>query len=422
MSEFYRDLLVLICIGLLGWGLIRVERIYQYPFFMGSVIASFVLPQAFALCQNPGGITEQALERVLLMSCLCAVACWLGYEGKVNRKWVSKLNIPIDERKLNLAAIVLMFQGLLFSFLISRTTIDRASNGNWTGPATIYLFLAQTINIAFSIFFLQVLKRPTLPNIVLTAVSGLPLLGELIGGRRQPTITFIIIVGLSFWLIKRIHPPRWSVVLALVLMFIIIPTLAELRGEFWTLLFNQSWNELQIAIQRALQGQSSGDILELRNAAVAMEASDTLNLFGYGSGWWDSIVFQYVPAQILGADFKDSLQIKLITPELLQKLYGYNYPTGTTLTGIGESFKEFGYFGALIFALLGYSFKHLWISATYESSMFSRFLYMGLVSPAMLAITHGVGWFLTGALFQIFFAGLVAYYSRARYSSSIVKS
>lgn len=356
------------------------------------------------------------------MSCLCAIACWIGYENKVNRSWVNKLNIPIDHKKLRFAATVLMAQGLLFNFLLSRTTINMANNGNWTGIATIYLFFAQTINIAFAIFCLQALKRPTLPNILLTVVSALPLIGELIGGRRQPTLTFIIILGLSLWLIKRVRPPRWLVIFALLLMFIIIPTLAELRGSLWSLLVSENWNELQISVQKALQSQGSGNILELRNASIAMDASDQLNLFGYGSGWWDSLVFQYVPAQILGTDFKNSLQFKLITPELLQRLYGYNYPTGTTFTGIGDAFKEFGYFGALVFAIIGYCFKHIWISAAHDESTFSRFLYMGLVSPAMLAVTHGVGWFLSGALFQVIYCGLVAYYCRARYTPSTVES
>ena len=53
MAETYRNLLVIVCLGLFVWGLIRIERIYQYPFFMGAIFLSFLVPQAFALVNNP---------------------------------------------------------------------------------------------------------------------------------------------------------------------------------------------------------------------------------------------------------------------------------------------------------------------------------------------------------------------------------
>ncbi len=72
MAQIYLDILVIICLGLIAWGLVCLERVYQYPFFMGSIFISFLLPQAFALIKNPGQVSQQALERVLLFSCLCA--------------------------------------------------------------------------------------------------------------------------------------------------------------------------------------------------------------------------------------------------------------------------------------------------------------------------------------------------------------
>jgi len=96
MAEIYRNLLVIICLGLLGWGFIRIERIYQYPFFMGAIFLSFLVPQAFALVENPGQLDQESLERVLLMSSLCAAACWVGYQGKPNFIWLTKLQIDID--------------------------------------------------------------------------------------------------------------------------------------------------------------------------------------------------------------------------------------------------------------------------------------------------------------------------------------
>ncbi|WP_341524653.1 hypothetical protein WKK05_18645 [Nostoc sp. UHCC 0302] len=417
MAETYRDLLVLICLGLLSWGVIRVERIYQYPFFMGSLFLSFILPQAFSLVSNPGAaITPEALERVLLVSCLCAAACWLGYEIKPNPKWLAKLNVVLDERKLFRAGFALMLQGYLFNILLARTIA--ASNGVLESgtSATIFIFFGNVIYIAFAIFLLQTLKRPKAINFICTVLSGYIPLQTVLIGRRQPTMTFIIFIGISLWLVHHYIPPRWAVVTSIVMITFLIPLFAELRGEFWNLVFSGKWQEILTASQRAFAGQQKGDILELRNAAFLMDATEHTGLYGYGSGWWDSIVFQYVPGQIVGFEFKKSLQFKLVTPETLKKLYGYEIPGGTTPTGVGDSFTEFGYFGCIVFGLIGYFFKHLWISAVYQKSTASRLLYMGLVSPAMVGITHGIGRFWQEAIFQVSFVCLVAYYSRTKYN------
>ncbi len=417
MAETYRDVLVLICLGLLGWGVIRVERIYQYPFFMGSMFVSFILPQAFALIANPKEVTPDALERILFVSCLCAAACWIGYEIKPKPKWLLKLNVAIDERKLFRAGIVLMANGLFFNFLLSRTIPERAaSNGNWTGPATIYLFFSQTTQVALGIFLLQALKRPNIVNLICTLLSGWPLLGAVLIGRRQPTMTLLITIGLSLFWIRRFIPPRWLVITGMLSITFLIPVLGALRGDFWNLVFSGKWQNILAASEYAFNDQQKGDLLELRNAALLMDVVDRTGLYGYGTGWWDNIVFQWVPGQIVGFEFKKSLQFNLWSTylNLLKEFYAYKIPIGYTFTGVADSFAEFGYFGFMSFVLIAYIFKHLWISATYYQNTSSRLLYIGLVSPAMIALTHAVGFAIQQSSFQLIFIGLAVYFSRVK--------
>jgi len=413
MPEIYRNLLTLICISLLGWGLIRTERIYQYPFFMGAIFISFLLPQAYSLVANPGLLSQQAVASVLLISCLSAIACWVGYQGKPNKKLIEGLNINLNQTKLFHVVLILTFIGYLFNYLINQSSIQIANaNGNWTGEATIYYFFAQIIYIAFSILLLRAIRHPSILNIILALIAGWIPLQTVLAGRRQPTMTFAIIVGISFWLVRRYLPPRWLIIVAIFLMSVLLPAIGQLRGLFWELLFNGKWNEIISTVQEQLAIQQTGEILELKNAAYYIDAVTHLNLYGLGAGWWDSIIFQYVPGQIVGFGLKESLQFKLITEQTLYDLYGYSVHMGTTITGVGDSFMEFGYLGCLIFALIGYLFKHLWISANYNNSLCGSILYIELVSPAMLALTHGIGRFLQEAIFQIIIIFLVILYSR----------
>ncbi|PZV27790.1 MAG: hypothetical protein DCF12_02280 [Snowella sp.] len=424
MAEIYRNLLVIVCFGLLGWGLIRMERIYQYPFFMGAIFISFLLPQAFALVNNPGLLDQTALERVLLVSSLCAAACWLGYQGKPNIRWLSQFQTNIDKNKLFQAANLLMFIGYLCYFL-RQNTPDTTIDGSLTGAGTIYFFFGQTIYIAFSIFLLEVFKKPSIQNIIFTLLSGWIPLQRVLIGRRQTTMVLVIMIGFSFFLIRRYVPPRWLVILAIFLMTVLIPAIGAMRGNLWDAVFSGEWQTILSTSQKSLDTLNKGEILELRNAAFLIKATAHLNLYGLGAGWWDAIIQTLIPGQILGFGFKQSLQFNFLagpnnlrTNNILYDLYGYSWQSGTTPTGIGESFVEFGYLGCLVFALIGYFFKHLWVSAYYHKSLFSSLLYMGLISSAMLSLTHGIGRFLQEALFQIGVISLVIFYSRSEQNKS----
>lgn len=415
MAEIYLDLLILICLGLLGWGLIRLERVYQYPFFMGSIFVSFLVPQGFALINSPGLVSQEALARVLIVSSLCAAMCWLGYQFKPNTKFLKTLNIPIDSRKLVKAGLVLTAIGHFFSFLISRTAPEAAENGNWTGVITIYYFFASVSYIAFAILFVLTLRQPTIKKIIFTIIAAYPPFSAVFeSGRRQGTAAFILIIGLSLFYVYRYLPPRWLVIAAVVLTLLLLPIIGQYRGEFWAMVF--SGNLGKIDFTEGLNKVLEGKVLELRNAAILMDAAERTGQYTYGTGYWDSLVFRYIPGQILGRYFKESLQFKLGNYDLVT-LFGYRIPSGSTPTGIGDSFLEFSYFGCLFFAVQAYVFKHLWISSVHLESIFSQILYMGLLSPALVGLTHGTSRFFQDGLFQLIFVGLVAVYSRKKSKS-----
>ena len=280
MAEIYRNLLVIICLGLLGWGFIRIERIYQYPFFMGAIFLSFLVPQAFALVENPGRLDQESLERVILMSSLCAGACWVGYQGNPNVKWLTKLKINIDTEKLFRAAIFLMVIGYVCYFLRAENSSTKlTSGGAMTGAGTIYTFLGQTIYIAFSIFILETLKKPSIQNIIFTLCAAWIPIQRILVGRRQTTMVLVIMIGVSFWFIRRYIPPRWLVITSIFLMMILIPAIGKMRGSFWDALFNGQWQQILSTSQKALDTQQKGTILELRNAAFLIDATVHLKEF-----------------------------------------------------------------------------------------------------------------------------------------------
>jgi hypothetical protein len=414
MINFYFYILVIICGFVFSWGLMRSERVYQYPFFMSAIFISFILPQAYSLKNDMDHTPESALAKVFIMSCLCAAMCWIGYQISPDRKWLNILNIEIDDRKLFKVGIFLMICGYIFSFFLNTGEAQTADNGNWTGLYTIYYFVFKVIYIALAIFLTQAIDKPSFNNLSCVILAFIPaFIPVLLLGRRQLTIVILIIFGLSFWFVKKYIPPRAIFVLLVLLGVYAIPLIGDIRGEIWRLVLSNDLSSLYLASQESFQELIEGNVLELRNAAMVIEASTLLNRYGYGTGFWDALVFQYFPGQFFGYELKESLMLHWGLNNVTS-VFGYKISNGSTLTGIGDTFVEFNYLGCMIFGAIGYIFKTLWISANYYKSKVSILLYIGLISPALVAVSHGVGRFIQEALFQLLVAGFIVYFARSK--------
>jgi hypothetical protein len=161
-------------------------------------------------------------------------------------------------------------------------------------------------------------------------------------------------------------------------------------------------------------------VLELRNAAFIIDS--TIN-FGLGTAYWDQLVFRFVPAQILGRSFKEGLMFRTSDERLRQEMASkaYRIMPGSTTTGMADSFREFGYFGALFFAVLAVVFKSLWRASLYRNAIFAQLLYIQISTSAMRAITHQTVDFLPGVVYNLIFLGLAALYARQRQSQGAIR-
>src|SRR5437879_1106538 len=154
-------------------------------------------------------------------------------------------------------------------------------------------------------------------------------------------------------------------------------------------------------------------ILELRNAAAMIESVKATGNYEYGAGYWNHLVFRYVPAQILGTRFKDSLRIQtgwdIVQTAVTQT--GFELSRGSTITGMGDAFQQFGWFGCLFFGLMGMIFRNLWAASLQPKALFEQLLYMSSCTTAMRSVTHWTLDFLPGLLYNILFLGLALIYA-----------
>lgn len=412
MEHFYFWTLSALVGGTLIHGLAKTERFFEYPYFMATAFAVFIIPQAVSLVRFPGAVNEEWLGNTLLMACLCFGMCWFGYRINVSLAEGALVTAPMRWRRLFLGSLVFIAISYYFNFLISRMTPDETGGSMWTGPVTIYGFFALLIYPAFAICLRYALETGRLIAWAATIVAALPPLHTALVGRREATVQFALTLCLTVFFTRGVRPPRIAIAAVVTAAMLAIPATGTYRG----LIAERDWKGVRQIdlIENFRVYLTEESILELRNGALLMEATAQTKHYEWGTGYWDQLVFRFVPAQWLGNEFKESLMFHPSDERLVDELLalGYQIPVGSTLTGIGDSFQQFGYFGCLFFAVLGVFFRSLWEATKRPNGLVAQLFYIQISTSAMRAVTHQTVDFLPGMIYQAIFLGMLALFAR----------
>jgi hypothetical protein len=393
----------------------RPVRIYQYPYFMTAAFAIFILPQAISLIHFPDAAPSWAVEAVLLMACLCLAMCLFAGAFPTSRWIVRHTTQAVRDDRLFHAGVGLVVVGHIANHFMTSAANALEDPTLWTGRVTIYYFFASLLIPGFAISLRVAFMRGGFLPWLVTAIAAWPsIVAAALYGRRETAVALLVIVGMTVFYQKRILPPRILVGGAILLAMLLIPAthsyriLADSKGlgglEQLDLIgnFNQYLNE--------------SSILELRNAAMIIDVTSLLGSYEYGAAYWNELVWRFVPAQLVGADVKEALTMRIYEETLEYNLWrvGYVMPTGSTVTGIGDAFLQFGYLGSLFFLVLGIGVRSLWAASLRPDSAFAQLLYICTMTSAMRAVTHGTADYLPGLVFYLLFLGLAVFYARER--------
>lgn len=411
MAEMLLLIFLLICFSLLGTILLVPRRLYEYPYFMAVGFAVFILPQLISLSLNTRTVPPGAYETLLFMSSLCLGMCWLGYRVRPNKWFFEKLIFTLNPQRFFLAGAFCVGISFIFYYLISDLTEQETGGSQWTGVVTIYHFFSQLIYLGFSICFFSALRQPKPAYVFMSCLAALPPLRDaLVYGRREPTVLFLVIIGMGLLFWRQWVPPRWSIITFALASLIAINTITPIRIALQE---DNPWQAVRKIdfIQEFKSGVEDGHAYELRNAAFLIYATQITNQYQLGSVYWDQMVKRFVPAQWFGHRFKEALQFN-INRANAKLVFGYDAPVGTTFTGIADAFVQFGYLGCFFFAFLGWFFKNLWVVATYTRNPAVQICYVVAAISALRSVTHETADFLPGLFYVALFMGLVTYYAR----------
>ncbi|MEQ8822386.1 MAG: O-antigen polymerase [Sumerlaeia bacterium] len=413
MTTLLLAVLFLSNFSVLAWCFIKRERIYEYPFFLGGIFAVFVLPQALALAQNPEPMSTQAVNRIFVVSILCLLGGFAGYfVYRPKPSTLSRFDSHLHPVRVFHAGILFLVVGLVsFRLMLQSATAGSSSIGNFTGWSTKFHFFSQLVYPALAILIFNAIRKKTLGSYILVlAAAAMPLRSAIKWGRREDMATLALTIGIALFFEKGYKVNRAVALGGLLFVAVAIPFTTIYRqysrdGRYSEML---QYNPVEIFIEHV----NAGEVLELRNAAYYADTALVTNTIAYGTGYWDTMVFRFVPAQFVGAEFKNSLRFKIgreIHPDIKYAIH-----PGTTKTGMGDTFEQLGYFGFVVFLIIGAIFRFVWSLARERENVAAQVMYVTLVPSAMTSVTHGTMRFFPDFVFLLVFIGIMVLHARTR--------
>lgn len=367
------------------------------PFLFSCVSLGWLTPQMLTVSRNNFELSD-GLQIFSLMSLLCLIFVTIAFElGRRNTPSFQEslrenLSKSLDEATVAFIATALTGFVILMTILLGNQTAAIESRELWTGRITIIYFFHNVKMLSFFLSVCLLLKQPKKLYIVLAlANAAIYFPGIFIYFRRRAFFECFFVIALAFFFVRNKTFSRIVVMAGVFIASIGVFAVGNLRDASYDKATNQyrlpSLSDLeQVDFTNSLPFISDVPSSEVRSGTILVSAADARSELSLGRQSWNRLVFQFVPAQFLGAQFKSSLLFENISPEYLIIDAGYNIHLGSTNTGIAEAFMEFSYMGCLIFAVFSWLLGIAWRYMSAGFIMGGALYVIGII-PFTLSVT-----------------------------------
>lgn len=413
-------LLIILSTGLLAvfmWAGLNPRHLYRFSVLWSASFAGFALPQLIGIGNETSQLTvgvlpEGAHDLVTLVSILSLAGIVIGDSRGVNHPG----HRPIigwdryNSERITIVAVSLALTGWLI-FQIGYSMLDKryleTLGTQASGPITILYFFLAMQRYGFALCLLCYFRyRSVIALLTSIFIIGSQFVTFLLYARRGTTadILFILLLGLYFG--RRIVLPSWLLASVFLAGTLFSNSIGAFRNQE-DVPFLERLEKADLFGQFAWTLNNGG--LELTNAAVIIWAVDHEGDFDYGTAIWNQLVHAYFPGQIFGFELKRALMFTERNHAF--EVCNYTAVSGSTATGMCDSFRSFWYFGCISFFIIGYVMGRWYVRAN-QGDVWSQLAYMALMVSALHTITHGTPWLLNGYIHMFVFAYFPLYWAR----------
>ncbi|WP_123906253.1 hypothetical protein [Sphingorhabdus sp. YGSMI21] len=369
------------------------------PALMALVFAAWFAPQLFSAGQI-STIPQDAVFDVGMLALFCILAVFFGWWRGVATpiRTPSKRIIINVDALIAPVALLTIFTTVMNIYLNQMRGSEAGQVSQWTGPITIVAFFAglRTIPLVFSLLMVMHKRTPlTLTLAVANLAVTIPV--ALIYLRRSEMVDLGIAILGALWFARRIRIAPLYIVAGAVLFAVVVFTIGPLRsaqnthesqtGQNVSIINPILWKNIDVGKAVATSIDKSPDV---QNAVYRTKYLNDYGGFSYGATVWNKFVLSFIPGQILGKDFKVGLLIASsgIAAEDIYYRYNFEYQTGTTSTGVGSAYADFGYLGFFYYLLVGYIMARIYRVAMRGDPWFQT-AYLAILPFCLTMITHG---------------------------------
>ena len=373
-------------------------RYFEFPFWAATLALGWFLPMAIGGLSIARQFPDGAYTASMFFAVLCTLALWAGYAWAVGRvpQGGSWLGARFDARKLYWAGAFLCSVGFFFQYKLSTLPEELTSMTQWSGAAVKYLFLSNIFIFGFVTLWLLYLSKRRFfsPGLLLFILPSLFLLvsSAVLKGRRAAMMNLVSYLAASLWFVRRVALPRWMLVVGLCFGL----TLVNAIGVYRSIMYQKdlTLSERLAKVAEADLSGSTANVLqesgaEFMNYVYYRQIYVETGEYDFGAAHWNELVFNYVPAQIVGRGLKESLMVPLCNHiDLAAEKYGYFFGLGTTTTGYFDAFASFAWLGFVKYLIIGGIMGVLYRHAM-QGDFLGQLLYVYALGTAMHAISHG---------------------------------
>lgn len=415
MNIFFICLCVLLAAIVLR-GVIGGKSVLEFPVIASLLGLAWIVPQGVALENLPTQSYDTGAFWVYVTACFAFIALGFAFGRYMQTNTGAQTAVASTERfdmnRLTVAAGVLGGLGIAAYFLMG--TVDTSSmRGQWTGVITLYALLNKACGFGLCLSVLIFARTKSRVALAIAVVCAVPIaVSALTAVRREAVFDLIVLTAGAWYLAKAKSPPRLFVLIGIVIGSLILNNPAQLRGYV-----NSNDRTLidALADAEAYDEMSVIRVDEEEANEVRQAQSDFwyLNETGeweFGADYWNKMVHQYVPAFLVGREFKDSLKFSTLAEQIRDGEVSGFEARGATRTGFSDTYRSFGPFGVLVFGLIGFLFGRLYGTAS-TGGIVGQYYYLVLMAEGMKSITHGTSMFFSAIPFLLvlsYFAFLYA--------------
>ncbi len=385
----------------------------RYPFLAVLTFGGFAIPQIISLT-NFGFYPGRSLDKFIWMSVACMVATYIGFRcgketilgAKSERYFFRRMH----RYRVRYASLLYIGAGIFFTYLLFATGAD-FSHQYWEGPWVIYLFLANMIIYSLVMEAEQFLRTKSWIDAALLMPGAFYLLLRVIGhGRRlNSVLLFIIVLGL-LWFRQRKSIPIF-VIIAIIAGGLMLST--SIHAYRMAVANDWDFNRLSEVsfFDNFIRSYFDGPFSDILNGCYIIETADSMTGFDFGAYNWNHIVKDFIPRQIVGDDFKQTLMLPHNVTADVYRTTGHIPKTGSQVTGIADSYLAFSYIGCIKFFIIAFILGILYTRAEHGSTI-GILLYVLLLPDGLTAFTHGTHTFVNAAIkIAIFFLPMLIFAS-----------